>query len=479
MLSLLSLKTKPLAYQLTLLIVFLVSLTITGELDMTLPVYVVFAVAPYLSLRKRYGVCGTLFILGALAYLMVGVFAQSTTESIVTFLSRLFQFAAFFLFIDNPKVQRLSVNPLYLVVAATIVESLIGLYLINNGSMAFNDTSGDIRLVANSQPITGNIAIAVLPIIGYIYYRDKYRISKLSLTQMAWLWSCIAILFFWVVLSGTRGYTLVFGACALFLVGDSLLAKSYSRTFKQAVILCACLAAASLAIAIAVLQSQLLDMLDSAFRLSGSLGVREQENQVALDFFQQMPAALKAFGIGIGAAWGNHAEYVSAVVAQFGHTGTAANYIASVGTTFHNLYANVLCMQGVVGIILIAFAFGGIASSIMSAISSSEKMFRRYLLVYVAAFALMLYYRWSADCGIGELIILALVLNWWRLETNQSKCVYQEKKEGTLESGLRETGCPSMVPSPRLLMSEHVVATDANADMALHRRLERRYGGLL
>lgn len=482
LLSFLSLRAKPLAYQLTLMILFLVSLTMTGELDMTLPVYVIFAVAPYFSLRKKFGLFGSLFILGALTYLSVGVLVQSPTGSIVTFLSRLFQFVAFYLFIGNPKIKRLDVNPFFLVVAATIAESIMGLYLINHGSMAFNDTSGEIRLVANSQPITGNIAIAVLPIIGYIYYRDKYQISTITSAQMAGLWSCVAILFIWVVLSGTRGYTLVFGACALYLVGDGLLAKSYSRSFKQAAVVCACLAAASLAVALALLQSQLLEMVDGAFRLSGSLGVREQENQVAIDFFRQMPAASQMFGIGIGAAWGNYADYVSAVIAQFGHTGTAAKYIASVGTTFHNFYANVLCMQGIAGVFLIVIAFGGIVNSISSTISNSEKLFRRYLLVYLASFALMLYYRWSADCGIGELIILALVLNWWSLgaaHTKRIPPICHDKRQDALESRKRKVERTPAASSAKSSMPKSAAMDIAYTDRTPYQLSKERQGGHL
>lgn len=401
----LCLRKKFIQYQLALLVVFLVGLTISGELDATLPILIVFSLAPALRGIGRFSRTAILFIVVSLAYLVYGVLFQNAAASLVTFLSRLMQFIAFYLVLDN-SVAKVKLEPgIALIVAMTLFESVIGLYLIKNGSMAANIEMEGIRLVSNSQPITGNIAIAIMPLIGYVYY-----IKKPYGKQLGVLFACSLILAFWVVLSGTRGYTLVFGAGLALILFDYFFTGDKTRFRVEFATLIFCLLAIACLAAAVTMQDQLFAGIDNSLRLSDSLGIRDQENQVARLFYLNISPVNQVFGIGIGESWSNYSEYVSAVRQVFGATGVEIRYLGRAGTNFHNFYANIICLQGLVGAGLIVLVFGNILAKVNSYCHGYRKM-RRFLVVYVLMIALMLYFRWSADCGITEFIMLACILN--------------------------------------------------------------------
>lgn len=157
-------------------------------------------------------------------------------------------------------------------------------------------------------------------------------------------------------------------------------------------------------------RSRFFNKIDNSLRLSGSLGIRDQENKTGLLFYHSEHLASQLFGIGIGASWGEHPEYVSAVQSVFGATGVATRYLARVGTNFHNFYLNILCLQGLFGICILTTVFFDLIGKATSLSRNSSKTAAFYVL-YIAMLALMLYFRWSADCGIIELVSLAYIFN--------------------------------------------------------------------
>lgn len=392
-------------YQLCLLIVFLVGLMISGELDFVLPIYLLTALSPYLLKKNKLAPFPLLYISVAGAYLAYGLVCQSAAASLVAFLSRFCQFIVFFIVVDNIAASADLKPGVRIVVLAAIAESLIGLYLIKNGSVAFSTTSTEIRLVANSQPITGNIAIAILPYIGYLFYTCE----KGSRNQTV-LIACLMVLGFWVVLSGTRGYMLVFIVCLAFLAIGFFAGKTRSRRTGEGILLVSLLCLIAAIVAFAVYQDAILEKISSALRLHDSLGVREHENNIALSFFNNSDAFVRAFGIGIGGSWSDYPAYDNAVFNEFGGTGYQGRYMGRMGTNFHNFYANILGMQGLIGLALSAGVFIWIGMIVFKK-CARVKGLRVFLIVYLICFAAMLYYRWSADCGIGEMIMLAYVLN--------------------------------------------------------------------
>lgn len=390
-------------YQLVLLSTFLVGLTLSGELDVTLPVLILFSAGPYLRGVGKISGFALLFAFFSISYLFFGLICQSVTATLVTFLSRLMQFFVFYVVLENTSI-RVDIPEIKLIVVFTIVETVIGFYLIKNGTMANNHEMEGVRLVSNSQPITGNIAICLMPLISYIYFYRSPRGKDLGL-----LAGCIAVLGFWVILSGTRGYTLVFGAGTALIFFDYLFSKGRERNRVLIAVFVLCVIMTVCLVLFAALQDQLAEKINSALRLNDSLGIRDQENKIALGFYKNESFANRVFGIGLGAKWGDYPEYVNAVQSVFGPSGVASKYIARSGTNFHNFYANILCLQGALGISFIAAFFLDAILKIRAICIKQIKM-RSTLTIYVLMIALMLYFRWSADCGIIEFTMLAYVL---------------------------------------------------------------------
>ena len=100
----------------------------------------------------------------------------------------------------------------------------------------------------------------------------------------------------------------------------------------------------------------------------------------------------------------------------------SSKYMYDSGVLFHNLYANIIITLGIFGIIAITII--SIYIFIIVKQSCYNKNSLRYVLsLYLIGFLMMNYYRWSADCGIGEMIILALVLK----KINQDKGKKEEE----------------------------------------------------
>ena len=108
----------------------------------------------------------------------------------------------FFIVIDSKVNLKVDVKIRQLQIAL-LVETLLGVYLLLTNSEVGDN--GMIRLVSNSQPITGNIAVAVLPVSVYLYFKNKgnHRTeTQIIFIELGFL--------FWIIMSGTRGYTLLF-----------------------------------------------------------------------------------------------------------------------------------------------------------------------------------------------------------------------------------------------------------------------------
>lgn len=408
-----SLRRNFAAYQFVLLASFVVALTISGELLDTFPLYALASIVPLVFVKKRYSPLAILYILAMAIYCLAGVLFQHPYAAVTVFLSRSLQFIAFFIVLENVKARKPPTHAIRIVAAAVVVESVVGVYLRLTGEA---DLYGHIRLVSNAQPITGNIAVFVMPLVGWLYYR-----GGLSSGARLGLLSLSTVLLFWVILSGTRGYILLFGGCYAILVVDALLDKSGGKNWGKAGLFVLFAMLATVVFLCGVYQERAVLAVEEILGTNVSLGVRGQENQVEALFFAGAPLVTKILGIGTGGAWADYPSYVAAVQEVFGDEPWAlSSYGGKVGTAFHNYYADTLGLEGVLGIALLVGVVVSMLHVVWSTTQAGEGGRRRrlciFLTAYVALFFLMLYYRWSADCGVGELIMLAYVFNLCRLE---------------------------------------------------------------
>lgn len=400
-------------YVLSCTLVYLIALSFVRTLDYLLPIYFLALLLPVLfSIRK---VSGFTFLVAVyeIGYLLYGMIFQDTVASITAFVSRDWQFLAFFLvfdalqnksktYFDNWSITSGSIT------IAVLVESILGVYLaLYNYSMGRS-----LRLVADAQPITGNISIVFLPVLAYLFYNgQRDEVDRQERSHTKYLKFVIA-LFVWTLLSGTRGYILVYGLTFISLIYSYFFdVRDYDtpkRNNRTILFLCIVV----LIIGTAILAPTLVERAMMFLRVGpdASTGIRKYENAAVIGFWKDAPLGIKLVGIGIGGKPGNYPDFLTNLQSQFAlGMWDRAHYLNDSGAIFHNLYACILCSQGIIGIIIVLLCYLAIWKRITICTTNSKGL-RATLHLYEIGFAVMNYYRWSATCGIGELIILACVL---------------------------------------------------------------------
>ena len=419
MFSLLKFRGKWIQQQVAFLGVFLAGLTIIGQLDVLLPIYFVVSLLPFIGHIRRISVTTGLLIVYFSLYLLYGLIAQSITGTIITFVAKMWQLVVFFLVVEsNITVEQDDYKRT--ITVAFLMECLLGVYLLINGTMV-DRINGLVRLVSNSQPITGNLSTVILPLMC-LYY----SLNRGNSRRTRWLlWISIGMLV-WIVLSGTRGYTLEFVGTLFLLFLDYFTNKSTSEATQRnrAIIL---FLLGGMAIALVFVVPGIMEKLSSVLRLRQDVGIRTFENDAIKEFIKESSLLNAGFGIGLGGTGGTNAVLRDALYNQFSlGMWNQRHYITSSGALFHSLYSNILLCLGVFGIV-VTFLINIKMWKTISRICDDDLLLRRMLHMFQLSFLLMNYYRWSAVCGIAEMIVLALVLKY-------VECIkrYEQGKGGEL-----------------------------------------------
>lgn len=390
-------------YQLVVLIIFLVGITITETMTVTLSVYIVLCMFPFLSkfniLKDSFSF---IFIITSLFYLTYGVLCQNTVEAVSAFCGRLLQFIALLVFF-RVAVKDIEIDIRLILKCAIVFESLLGIYMFSQG-IAADTTNAVYRLVAGHQPVGGNFSVVILPLIILGYFHDRAQQKFIVLSSFA--------LLFWITLSGTRGYILIWLLSMLPIYLDYF--KS-TQIYKKTIVISLFLIVAIGYVGIS--DGSMLDFVYKLLRLGGGTGIRDSENSVALDTFSNTTCLNQLFGMGLGGTAADVLGYADAVDKYMKTTWSHDLYMSRVGASFHNLYSNILLLQGFVGCILIFGMFLWGWMKIAQSYVSCRKE-RLCLFMFWVGFFLMNYFRWSCDCGISEMAMLGIVLT--KLDKNIS-----------------------------------------------------------
>lgn len=378
--------------------VYIVTVTYLHSLDIALPVYFVFSLIPFLGGLRRVNRSAFWGMLIFFMYLVVGMLFQNTSRAITMFISRCWQFIFFFVVYNSDKEVKSDTNFNFILKACFVLETLLAiyLYLTKRGLDV-------IRLTAGAQPITGNTAIITLPIICYVFYvaseSPKEQTRTIILTFM---------MAFWVALSGTRGYELVFALVLLWLIKDYIFRSPESKNSVNRFLVFFVMLL--LVIGFLFVLPEYLERVISVLRLNKkSVGIRTYENAAAIEFMINAPILVKLFGVGIGGTLGNYSAFQDAVGKQFAlGMWNRSHYLYDSGSLFHNLYMNVLCNMGIVGIITIVVFIVLIWKTINNSVV--DKKMKTIYRIFFAGILVMNYYRWSTDCGIAIMGIFALLL---------------------------------------------------------------------
>lgn len=403
-------RNEKIKQQVFFLFVYLVGLTIIGELDVLLPIYFVFSFLPFISKMRKITVF-TGFLIGYFGlYLVIGMLMQNTVGAIVTLVAKIWQLIVFFIVMDaGISIENSDYKTL--IKYGVIAETMLGIYLLFS-STNIDTKSGLVRLVSNAQPITGNIATAMLP-ISVFYYMHNRENAKATY-RLIWF---NLIFLLWIVLSGTRGYTLEYAATMVLIYYDYFTNNRVGgRTRRNRVFVLGALGV--LCVLLVVVVPGILERASSILRLNGSVGIRTFENAAALEFLKTSSPLTEIFGIGLGGTGGQYSSMQLALYRQFSlGMWDRQHYLYDSGALFHNLYANVIVNLGLVGVIVF------IAMNIemwrrITLACGTKILSRRIMHLFQLSFMIMNYYRWSAVCGIAEMIIFALVLKRIKQEEN-------------------------------------------------------------
>ncbi|WP_293813035.1 hypothetical protein [uncultured Phascolarctobacterium sp.] len=406
-------KSAYIKQQIYLLLIFIIGLTFVGQLDVLLPIYFTFSAVTLISKLKFVTKVTFFSSIYFLIYLLYGLINQDIVATIVAFVAKFWQFIIFFIVISI-KIKFKETITMQTIYTCLIIETLLGMYLLSTGQMM--DPNGMVRLVSNSQPITGNLAIVTLPISVYLYFSVNATSvirRKLILTNLLFL--------VWIVLSGTRGYLMIYSFTMLVILLDyfGFRVRDIKSLIKNSLFI---LCGISLVVLLIIIWlPDVTDRVDSILRLSASVGIRTFENALIIDFFKNTSLLVNIFGIGMGGKAGEYSEYLKALNDQLTlGMWHSSRYMYGSGVLFHNLYANILLTLGILGLIVIAFMGLYIYKTISLCCIDSVDI-KYALILYFIGFLLMNYYRWSADCGIGEMIILALILQKIKQDKNEDE----------------------------------------------------------
>lgn len=391
------LKNNSTYLQLSNSIIFIIGLTIIGELDILLPLYFLASLFPYIQIPKKIHITAILIILYYATYLAIGLFAQDVSGTLITFISKIWQFIVFFivLYSENKLDQKPTTNILKII---AIVETILGLYLLVNSNL--RDANGLTRLVSNAQPITGNLTIIAIPISIYLYFNGSKKIKKEVLLINLYL-------ALWIILSGTRGYTLIYLLSILPLLFNYFV-KTHNNSKISIKAIIPILAMTILA-TLFLISPMITEKVFSVLRVNSSVGIRTYENAAEINFFKETSTRTRLLGIGIGGNAGSYTEFRTSILEQvYKGMWNKNNYLDKSGALFHNLFANILLTQGIIGIIVNLIINILIWNKIKNEVEN--KQIKMALHLYQIGFIIMNYYRWSAICGIAEMIILATVV---------------------------------------------------------------------
>lgn len=406
---------KWITQELLFLMIYLIGVTVVRNLDILLPIYFVMAMLPFLFLIRNISLFTFYACIYLFLYLFYGIIWQNTTASIVMFITRIWQFLFFFLLYDILKNKidicehKLALTN-KIIVFSFVLESLLGIYL----AIEHISKGVTVRLVANAQPITGNIAICILPILVFLFFdpvNNLQSATKKHGNSVKYL-QLILGFFLWSIFSGTRGYMLVYATTLVPLMYFYFFqfeeSRLKNRTLRQIEFILFTIGIILLVIFVPSFIERGMDIL--RLGTTASTGIRRFENAAVIGFWQDSDIVVKLFGIGIGGTPGQYSDFVSHLQTQFSlGMWDRTHYLYDSGAIFHNLYACILCSLGALGIIAVLIAYSVIWRRI-SVCTYYNRGLRIVLHMYLVGFAIMNFYRWSTTCGICEMIILACIL---------------------------------------------------------------------
>lgn len=378
-------KTGFLLYEFIVAGIYLLSLTMVQELDYTMSVYFAFAVFPYLN---RFRVPNRAALLCILYFFIITLVSLTRNDMLkvasILVIHYLGPLILIFVFSNIERDEFFPPNTLDFADGCRCVLLLGALFETVIGVLAISQ-SADGRLMLNYQCVSGCISCFSILLTLYLIKINRHVI----------LAGCLALYFLlWAFASGTRGYIVI--ACVLIAFAFILLKDARARIM---LILIAVLTIVGL---ITFLPELIQGVVDGS-RIGESVGRRTYENIWFLKFFPSLSPVNQMFGIGIGSVYG---EWRGACEAMLGvGAGTWDYNVIMISAKLHNFWYSALLATGVIGMTLYIAPFFLYARSFMDLL---DKRTFVLLITFMAVYAFVLWFRWTATGGILESAVLAV-----------------------------------------------------------------------
>lgn len=279
-------------------------------------------------------------------------------------------------------------------IACMATEAVVGLIAIT--------TSSDGRLMLNYQCVSGCIACTCVVLLAF-QFRDNYHIT--------FNYICILYCLAWAFASGTRGYMVL----SFVMVGAIIATQKDNR--GKALLICVL---GALVCFLIVINSDFFIKLLTESRMTESTGRRSLENHWFLNLFAGQGLLKDAFGIGIGTRFSSQEGAVNAFL---GVGADDYSYRMIMGnTTLHNFWFTMTLATGAVGTFLYIAVFIRFAQHVIQS-RENARTSRTLLVIFMTAYAFVLWYRWTATGGILESAMLCTLLALYQSSpTAESPC---------------------------------------------------------
>ena len=361
-------------YELLCATTYLVSLSFIQTLDITMPIYIAFALLPYIKCFQIKSFFSVSFLLYFSTVILISILLNGIAAPLSVFLIRLSGLLFFYYVFSN-----VDFDPMhgFGVVASLICEILL---LILGLILSPND-----RLMLNFQCTVGCIATSFVLLCAYDFYKRRSMLSfAVMLTHT--LIACI---------SGTRGYILV---CLVVSFVSIILFPSIKLKLVALPILL---------VGFIIEHNAVFKVFENALRFGESTGRRTAENRFVIKFMLQRPFYNMLFGNGFGSRTTKF-SISQAIISEVSDSSWSYKILQRVDS-FHNLYFTILYSAGIVGVVMVLVLYYSIIKTSLTGCTNSKM--KTVIVCFLLSYAVLLWYRWSATSGILEFAVLAYILN--------------------------------------------------------------------
>ncbi len=375
-------------YQILISFVYLITLSFIQTLDVTLALYLLFSILPFINSFKLPSTFSLITLLFLVFSLLTSVLFNGFTSAISIFIIRLIGILFFVYIFSNVEINVLDLKQIKITsLCVLILETIIGI-------IGYIMSPNLDRLMLNYQCTVGCLSISgILLVFLHVYLKKRFDIFSIL----------IAIAFcVWAILSGTRGYIVITLGFSAFLF------LFYGNKFIKILLF------PTLLILIALNFTAVWDVFSNLTRINESTGIRHAENELLYMLFNQNSIFYKLVGYGYGRKIGT-IDNIDWIIRTVSYNDFVLSAFPS-KDGFHNFYGTILYSSGIIGLFFVGSLFFYIFLKIKNNISSRKEI--AMLSIYVGIYMFILWFRWTATSGILEFATIAFCISF--IKKNES-----------------------------------------------------------